>query len=251
MCMEINKWEDGSEYIWYGDKKSGYARLTEDHMGKIQNHVRKYIGDFENVIHESDSNFVHMDVLPLTFQDKHPFNILVTMGMSAKPMNVHPKADTSKYAELLILLPKDWRLSERNWKEKKYSWPISVIRHLGIFPHVNNTFFGYGHTISNGEPTKPYAENTELCYMFFDKPRILPKGFSHLKLDDKKVIDFLCLMPIYEEEFEFKSVLGADALVELFKDNNVSQVVDTKRENVCKSFKEITQTLGSLEVDYN
>ena len=236
MCMEIKKWNDGTEYIWYEDKDSGYASLPEGHMKKIVDHVTKYLGKHKEVIHETDSKYVHMDVIPVILQDKYPYNILVTMGMSAKPMNVHPESDASRYAELVIILPKNWKLNSKYWHDKKYFWPISAIRHLGVFPHANNTFFGYGHTIGNGDPAEAYAENTEFCYMFFDKPRMFPKEFSHLKIDDKKQIDFLCLIPIYEDELELKRTFEANSLVEIFKLENISQVVDIKRKNVCKGF---------------
>ena len=239
MNKEIKKWNDETEYRWCGDEKTGFAMLTEEHMEKIANHVTKYLGKSKEVFHETDSKYVHLDVIPVTLQDKYPYNILVTMGMSAKPMNVPKEAEASKYAELVIILPKDWKLTPEYWKEKKYSWPINAIKNMGLFPHANDTFFGYGHTINNGNPVQPYSDDTELSYMFFDKPRMFPAGFSSLKIDDTKEIDFLCLMPIYKEEFEFKSILGADALVELFKDNNVSQVVDIKRENICIDFNEI------------
>jgi tetratricopeptide (TPR) repeat protein len=253
MDMKTRKWKDETEYIWYGGKKSGYAHLTEDHMTKILEHVKKYLGELdesEEVYHETKSNYVHIDVIPVILQDKYPFNILVTMGMSAKPMNVPEEAEASKYAELVILLPKDWKLTAEFWGNETYSWPISVIKHLAVFPHKNNTFFGYGHAISNGDPAKPYAENTELCYMFFDKPKILPKEFNHLKINDKKIIDFLCLVPIYREEFELKRVLGANALEIVFEDQVISQIVDINREKCCEGSSDVLGDSVSFDDEY-
>jgi len=217
-----------------GNEKSDYVSLSHDEMEKIEDHIRKYLGDFKMVIHEKESEVVHIDVIPLILDDRFPFNMLVSMGMSAKPMNVPDYADASEYAELVMLLPKDWKLDEKYWTDKKYFWPISVIKHLARFPHMNDTFLAFGHTINNGGNSgrsEPYADNTELNNMFIDEPRMLPEGFNHLKISDEKTIDFLCLVPIYEEELEFKRLLSANALIILLEDNGISQVVDITRKN--------------------
>ena len=64
-------------------------------------------------------------------------------------------------------------------------------------------------------------------------------------MDDTKVIEFLCLVPIYEEEFNYKTALGADALVEAFKKENISQVLDMKRKNSCEHI-EVEDIAASL-----
>ena len=236
-----------------GSNKNKVAYLSEKDMEKIENHIRKYLGDFDLVIHEEKSTDVHVDVIPLILDDRFPFNMLITMGMSAKPMNVPDEAEASAYAELVMLLPKDWKLDQKYWTDKKYFWPISVIKHLAKFPHMNNTFFGFGHTINNGGNTgdpEPFAENTELNYMFIDKPRMLPEEFNHLKINDGKIIDFLCLVPIYQEEYEFKRILGANALVIAFEDNEVSQIVDIHREKWCEGSSDVLGDSFSFEEEY-
>ena len=84
MSTKIKKWNDGTEYRWYDNEESGYACLTEEHMEKIVDHITKFLGESEEVFHETDSKYVHMDVIPVILQNKYPYNILVTMGMSAK-----------------------------------------------------------------------------------------------------------------------------------------------------------------------
>ncbi len=236
-----------------GSNKNKVAYLSKKDMNKIENHIKKYLGDFDLVIHEEKSTDVHLDVIPLILDDRFPFNMLITMGMSAKPMNVPDEAEASAYAELVMLLPKDWKLDQKYWTENKYFWPISVIKHSAKFPHKNNTFFGFGHTINNGGKTndpEPYAENTDLNYMFIDKPRMLPDGFNHLKINDEKIIDFLCLVPIYPEEYEFKRILGANALVIAFEDNEVSQIVDIHREKWCEGSSDVLGDSFSFEEEY-
>ena len=234
--MKIERWNDNTEYVYHDEKDPVYVSLPERYMGKITDHIKNSLCDYELVFHESKSEHVHMDVIPLILPEKYSFNMLVTMGMSAKPMDIPNVKGVSKYAELVMCLPKNWEINSESLKDKKLSWPITTIKHLGVFPHDNNTFLSYGHTISNGNPTRPYAENTDLCYMFIDKPRLLPKSFLKLNMDDKKEISFLCLMPMYEEELKFKEIYGADALVEKFIENDISQVLDINRKNVCEGF---------------
>ncbi|MEX0155450.1 suppressor of fused domain protein [Clostridium butyricum] len=47
---------------------------------------------------------------------------LVTNGMSSYPMRYSEKDNEFKYAELIIKLPSEWKLDEKNFKDEAYLW---------------------------------------------------------------------------------------------------------------------------------
>ncbi|MDU4660348.1 suppressor of fused domain protein [Clostridium butyricum] len=47
---------------------------------------------------------------------------LATNGMSSYPMRYSEKDNEFKYAELIIKLPSEWKLDEKNFKDEAYLW---------------------------------------------------------------------------------------------------------------------------------
>jgi hypothetical protein len=192
------------------------------------------------VFHEIVSDQVHIDVHWVKPTSKNPFHVLVTSGMSDKPMNVPAGIEAPRYLELYVLLPSDWKIQGKNYEtvENEFSdentyWPVRWLKTIARLPHSFNTWVGWGHTIPNGENAEPFAESTKLgCVMLL--PSIaLPKEFFELKTD-KKTINFLCLFPLYKQEMEFKLKHGSDKLLDRFDEYGISDIVDPKRKNVCE-----------------
>ncbi|MFA5856509.1 MAG: suppressor of fused domain protein [Candidatus Pacearchaeota archaeon] len=209
-----------------------FKPLEEEEMKAITEHIEKNVGKIEGIFHEFLSDNVHIDICLIKPTEKRPYNILVTMGMSAKPMNI-PKGYNFPYAELVIYLPKNWKLSQDDFKDEKNYWPIRWLKKLAVYPHACNTYIGIQHTIPNeGNPPKSFAENTKLCCMLVDAP-VLTEDLFNLKLKNK-TIAFWNLFPIYKEEMDYKLEKGYEELMNRFEKNNVSNVVDINRKNLCK-----------------
>lgn len=220
-------------------------QLNYEEMQSLQDHVKEYIGDFSDVIHQKKSEHVHLDVIPVQPTDKLPYHFFVTMGMSAKKMNVPSFRDISPYGELMIVLPKDWKVSQKDWKSKENFWPINKLFNNAIYPHENDTYFEQGHTISNLNPPQPFASNTKFVALLIDRPNVVDEDFSTLKLAEKE-INFYCLVPIYKEELKLAMDQGSSSLIHLLeKYVEHYQVIDVNRINVVKElFKE-----GDLDVN--
>jgi hypothetical protein len=212
----------------------------ESHIEEISEHIEKYLGPIESVLHEIVSPLVHIDIHYVKHNDKFPFNIMVTSGLSDKAMNVPQGQDQNKYAELYILLPKEWPIQIENYelmneifKDENVYWPIRWLKTIARFPHEYNTWIGWGHTIPNGANASPFSANTKLgCFLLM--PSIsLPKGFFELKTKDGKNIKFYCLYPLYKEEMDYKLKNGTDKLLDKFEQFNISDIIDTGRPNTC------------------
>ena len=63
---------------------------------------------------------------------------------------------------------------------------------------------------------------------------LAPEEFWELKINEEKTIHFLAIFPLYNAEMNFKLKHGAEALLEKFEQNGVTEVVDIKRKNTCK-----------------
>src|SRR5262245_47919354 len=96
------------------------------------------IGNAGPVLHEITSSLIHLDVLtfgPTAQRDTH---LLVTCGMSALPM-VAPEGE-GRFMEVCIELPSHWPLSAEAFKDARNYWPIRLLKEIGRYPHVNETW---------------------------------------------------------------------------------------------------------------
>ncbi|MDR6781901.1 hypothetical protein ABIE26_001610 [Pedobacter africanus] len=211
-----------------------------DNIEAISNHIEKYIGPIESVFHEVVSDKVHIDVHWVKPSAERPYHVLVTSGMSDKPMNVPEGAEDLAFAELFVLLPASWNINGESYElmEKVFSdqntyWPVRWLKHIARFPHEYDSWIGPRHTFPNGEGAEPFAENTKLGCMFIFPSICLPSEFAQLKIDDSKVINFYSLYPIYKEEMDYKLRKGSDALLDKFEQFRVSNIIDVNRANTC------------------
>ncbi|MGB0369222.1 MAG: suppressor of fused domain protein [Flavobacteriales bacterium] len=234
----MEKSESGTPIYRYDEsqKKSFEGASGEASIDEISNHIEKHIGDIDIVFHELVSEQVHIDVHWVKPSKERPFHTLVTSGMSDKPMNTPNDLDGFEYAELSICLPEDWKVSEDDFKDEKNYWPIRWLKYLARFPHEYNSWLGYGHTIPNGDPAEPFAENTKLDTMVLLPTIVFPEEFQVLNLPTKS-INFYTIIPLYSEEVNLKMKKGVDALFEGFDKYGVSDIVQIDRPNTSKRKK--------------
>lgn len=155
---------------------------------------------------------------------------LVTAGMSQRPMTVPEGGEAYRYAELVMYLPLDWPLTEKALHNVNYSWPIQWLRWMARYPHENQTWLGGPKVVvSNGEPPRPFAPNTQLsCLLAVTEA----SDFGWLWLGSERAIVFYSLYPLYAEERDLEKKYGTERLLELFEQYMVSQVLDVRRPNV-------------------
>ncbi len=237
------KSESGQPIYRYDDvqPKPFEPAFGEEHtIELVTDHIEKHVGKIESVFHEIISDQVHIDVHWVKPSDKFPFHVLVTSGMSDKPMNVPPGLEDHKYCELCVLLPKDWKidgdakLMQEVFKDEKNYWPVRWLKAIARFPHEYNTWVGWGHTIPNGELAEPFSENTKLGCMMLYPSLSLPQEFFELKISDEVTIRFFALYPLYKEEMDFKLKKGSEELTDKFDKYGVCDIVDIQRTNTCR-----------------
>ena len=201
---------------------------TEKELEIIDSHINKTFGKCKNVFHEMASPDIHVDICIIEPTKKRNHYTLVTMGMGAHKMNTPAEFESEKIdrAELLITLPPDWDLTNLN-EENNY-WPMRWLKVMARLPIEHNTWLGWGHTVPNGEP---FAENTKLSGMLVTPPYFFGEKSASCKLPNGDIVRFYQLVPLYENEMQYKLENGAEALEDSFPDG-FDMVVDINRKNI-------------------
>lgn len=210
------------------------------HEAAIVEHVSRHLARPAFVIHEIESELVHLDVHVVPPAPDRNFWFLFTTGMSARPMRKPHDAQGSRLAELSILLPQYWRLDRESWRDTRWCWPIRELKEAALMPHRHDTWLGYGHTIMPtdvsraGEVTRSLDTSTRLSSLLVVASDLVPEETELIKNGAAR-IDLLTLFPIYPEELDYKVEHGLDALMAAFSAAGVSDVIDPARPSAVAS----------------
>ena len=211
------------------DEEAGVPEVyTEEEMEAVEGHIQQYFGKFENVFHELSSPDIHVDICVVPPSEERDYYTLVTMGMGAHRMNVPEELAEYKLerAELAIALPADWKLDQESMKDEKWYWPIRLLKVLARLPIASDTWLGFGHTMDNKEN---FAENTKLCAAILTGPQSTEEGGEVCTLPGGEEVNFYQVIPLYEDELDYKLEHDADALLD--KMAGISFVVNPTRQD--------------------
>ena len=229
--LELNPGdEDTEEFIRLcktGESPYHPEMYAEEEIDALDAHIDKYFGKSENVFHEIASPDIHVDIYIIEPTRKRNYYTLITMGMGARRMKAPDELKEYKLerAEIIVYLPANWNVTGSD--DKDY-WPVRWLKLLARLPIQNDTWLGWGHTVPNGGP---FAPNTQLSGVMLVNPESVKEGASVCKLPGGDEVNFYQMIPLYEEEMNFKIENGAEALLEIMDD--VNAVVDIHRRNVC------------------
>ena len=217
------------------------AELTRaEFLEQIADHVEQHVGPVVNVFGELVSEQVKLDVLVCEPTEERPCFTFVTCGMSEKPMRI-PVQDPEdlalvpelRFAELLLCLPSNWPVGEEEFRDPNNFWPIRWLKRLARLPHQYQQWLGAGHTIPNGEPPEPFADNTQFSGWMLEHPLNFAEEIRKLRTPEK-ITNFYALIPLYAEELQLKIAKGGRALAALLDQAEVSDLLDITRPNVAK-----------------
>ena len=90
-------------------------------MEAVDDHITKYFGECQNVLHEKTSPDIHVDVYLIPPKGTRNYLTLVTMGMGAAKMNVPEELAEYRLerAELVIALPADGPMEIKTWDDER------------------------------------------------------------------------------------------------------------------------------------
>jgi hypothetical protein len=216
------------------EKPFEFAPGDPTHMELVEKHIARHFGEGGWVFHEIVSDLVHIDLHFIPPTPERNYHTVVTTGMSARPMTTPRGMEAYAYGELMLCLPPDWPVSQEAFEDENIYWPLRTLKTLCRLPHEYDTWLAYGHTIPNGDPPEPYAPNTRFCCAMLARPVLAPPRFEHLCPSTEMAIHFYAVLPLFAEEVDLKLKKGADALLERFQKNGVTELIKVNRKNVGK-----------------
>jgi Suppressor of fused protein (SUFU) len=195
-------------------------------MDEITQHIRAHVGQpLEEALREI-VGLLRIQVVPAS--EERPYQTLITTGMSENAMTAPAGMEDYRYAEVFLHLPKDWPLTKSALRDPNVYWPVEWLRLVAHYPENSPVMLANQNTIGNGEP---FAPNTSLSCMMLLRD---PTGFGQLRLQDGRNVHFYQLVPLYEEERVLKKEKGTAALLKLFQQHRISEIIDPKRINVAR-----------------
>jgi hypothetical protein len=228
----------GSMIYRHTERAHDFTLATENEasLELITKHVETYIGTVQAVFHEIISDQVHIDILIVAPTKVRNYYTLITSGMSNLPMTVPDGAESFRFAELMLCLPAQWQVSEEAFRNDEHYWPVRSLKTIARLPHEYSTWIYADHTIPNGDPAEPYTHQSKLAGMMVTIPTTVesPKEFFTLTFSPEKEIHFFSLIPLFNEEMDYKLKHGADSLSAKLAKAGVNEIINIERKNLCK-----------------
>jgi hypothetical protein len=154
------------------------------------------------------------------------FKLIFTEGLSKYLQPVDEKNKQFERIELYFLLPDYWDISQKKW-------PVYWLNRIAQVPQKNKTWFGAGDTLPVGNPPAPIDEHLKCSYFILSQPLFLSPYFAADLWKDTSV-SMLAVIPIFEKEFDYKNQNSAKALLQIFEDKGVTEMIDLYRQPMAR-----------------
>jgi hypothetical protein len=156
---------------------------------------------------------------------------LITQSLSKYQMPVHEKHKGEEFNELYFLLPSYWDIEELS--NEKFNWVFNWLNKLQIYVEEKKTWFGHGHTIPCGSPFQSLSSSMHQNHFMLTRPIAADEDLTSISSKDK-TIGFLGIIPIFEDEMDFKQGKGTAKLLSKFASMDVTEKLDDFRSTSLK-----------------
>lgn len=173
--------------------------------------------------------------IPLLIIDlelRSPVTVLVTNGLSDYRMTVPEKEEGKEYNELYFCLPSYWEWEDRS--NPRMNWVFEWIQRLANYVQANGTWFGHGHTMPCGSKMEQISETMKQNHFFLSKPMHLENEMAPVIANSKRIF-FLAIIPIFEDEMDYKQGKGTFKFVQKLLNKDVTEKLDDFRKTSLKS----------------
>ena len=235
-CEEYLEEENSLELDWNEREKiirqETIPPADDDILGHVKVHIDQQFGVYTQLLTDDSDPDHPLEIAIIPPRPEHDYYTLVTVGLSRHRMGFPEERWEEKLerAELLINLPRDWKLTKADCREERWSWPIRMMLATAHFamedPEVG---LESRTTLDEGEDGIPFAENTELRGEILLCPGVFGTDSFFCRLPDGDEVNFYQVIPLYRDELEYKLAHDADAL--LGKMNGISFVVEPDRQD--------------------
>ena len=212
-------------------------RYTENERIEIIKFIEENFGRIEKIYQNAGFKNFYLDIAQINPTKEKPYYTLITLGMGEHKMYNQNNENFSSFAELMISLPPDWNLDDKN-----YTWVIDELMHLAYIPFTFYFSYEWGHLENNFEP---FSSNTKLSAVTLLYPEMKKENSGLLKLENRN-LQFYQIVPLYDEEYTFALKNGMKNLLLLDVEKKISFVIDMNREKVLEYSEEEKEMLNDI-----
>lgn len=198
-------------------------------MNLFQEALEKRFGSSSiNVISTTNTSF---SIETISSVARNGVTFLMTNGLSAYEQPATEKNKAHKHIELVFCLPSYWDLNDET---PTMSWVKNWIEKLGNHLLEKQTWYGDGHTFANGNPIEPLSPKMKQKYLMLVEPDLFTEELAPVDIENKQV-HFLCIIPLFEDEFDFKMGKGTFKLKKKLRDKGINELLDDFRMTALKN----------------
>ena len=198
-------------------------------MNLFQEALEKRFGATSIKVH-STSN-ISFSIVTVQSVERKGVTFLMTNGLSAYEQPTTEKNKAHKHIELVFCLPSYWDLND---DIPTMNWVKTWLNKLGTHLLEKQTWYGDGHTFANGNPIEPLSPTMKQKYLMLVEPDLFSGELAPINLENKQV-HFLCVIPLFEDEFDFKMGKGTFKLKKKLRDKGINELLDDFRMTALKN----------------
>ena len=238
-------WKEREEII----RRETIPPADDDILGHVKVHIDQYFGVYTQLLTDDSDPDHPLEIAVILPRPEHDYYTLVTVGLSRHRMDFSEERREEKLerAELLINLPRDWKLTKADCREEQWSWPIRMMLATAYFamedPEVG---LESRTTLMEGEDGIPFAENTDLRGEILLYPGVFGEESFFCRLPGGEEVNFYQVIPLYWEELQYKLEHGSDSLLDLCPDESL-EVINPHRLNVVTDREKISYDPAEMD----
>ena len=198
-------------------------------MGDLHNKLIERFG--QEAIQIVTSPFSSHDYL-LIDDKKNSVSILCSYGLSNYFMTVPDKLKGRERNELYFALPSYWEIN--SLENERFNWVFYWLDKLTDYVIEKKSWFGPGHTIPCGSPFKAISSTMKSNHFLLSDPILFEEELVPIQTE-KGIVYFLGVIPIFEDEMDYKQGKGTFKLMTKLKNQGITEKLDDFRSTSLKS----------------
>lgn len=215
-------------------EKPQFPGQVLEHYVLMDQHLKRFFPDKEVMVYEEIQSFGYrVDVFRVSPKGKG-FQLLITSGLSSVPMPMpkdHPDPNPYRYAELVMVLPFDWRFSRIVPNNPELDWPIALLQNMARMPVVSGHSVGIGDVFHDSHLGGILKDVTpfEGCILL---PPVTTSGEFNRIFSERGPIHLYSLFPLFKAEMDLIQNDGFLAFKQLLQEGQAQEMMNIHRQSL-------------------
>ena len=171
-----------------------------------------------------------ISLLLLELELRTPVTVVMTNGLADKLMDMPEKFKDRNRCELYFCLPSYWEWEDI--ENPNMNWIFPALQRLGKHLLTKDTFYNAGHSFQANKEGESISQTMKQTHFVLNDPILLEEQMAPIEGEG---IHFYGVIPIFQDEFEFKNYKGHFKFMRKFTGKNNTEKLDDFRESVRKS----------------